>query len=541
MATITTTGSVSGLLATDPGIFEDAASNVDAKSTQTLDAVYNDLYAENFSISDASSTHLLIYLNGAAGWVEMQGRGFTSASPLITNFSYNGDDDFALSFAGSINDALTGRIKAFSTTWMDDQITYSGTLAIDGDFNVSGTIRNAAVTTDGLTLSYSGSFNGEIGSYRSVSLSDGANALSVSGKLPAASWDAELQAATTMNDLFDSQALFAGNDTFKVSDAARDWHGFGGNDRMTGGVLDDTLYGDEGNDKLYGLDGADALYGGLGNDRLDGGAGDDWLVGDDGSDSFAANNDQLFGGDGADALYGGYGVDKLTGGAGDDLLVGGDGNDKLTGGDGNDLLDGGIGLDSMAGNLGDDVYLVDVATDKVKEAAGQGADTVVATVSYSIERSGEVEQLILDDGAGDISGTGNKIANTLVGNDGSNTLNGKQGADTITGGDGNDIIVFDYLKPGAYDTLTDFEANSFAEDDTLQLSARVFKSVSAGVAADNLVDGAVALDANDFLIYDDATGQLYYDADATGSRFEAVQFAQLTIGTVLDANDFTVV
>ena len=44
----------------------------------------------------------------------------------------------------------------------------------------------------------------------------------------------------------------------------------------------------------------------------------------------------------------------------------------LTGNSGNNRLDGGAGADTMAGGLGDDTYVVDVATDKVTELAGQG-------------------------------------------------------------------------------------------------------------------------------------------------------------------------
>lgn len=546
MATITTTGSVTGLLAVDPGIFDAAAESVATKTVDTFSQAASDLEFGNYYFDTVSSSVIELYLNGAAGWMQLQGSGFTSSSPRITQIVYDGDDGYDLSLSGSINESLGGRITALSTSWAGDQLTYSGSLSLDGAYNVVGNIKAASIATQGYTLTYSGNLasmaSGDSGTYKSISLSDGSgNAITVSGSIAYATWESESQSAATVDDLFDSSTLLAGNDIFNVADAAHAWHGYGGNDKLTGGAQADALYGDDGNDKLYGLDGWDVLSGGLGNDRIEGGAGGDLLIGDDGSDPSAANNDQLYGGDGADWLWGGYGVDKLDGGSGDDDLHGGDGNDKLTGGDGNDLLDGGSGIDALAGGWGDDVYLVDNAADKVKEAAGQGTDSVTASVSYSIEKAGEVEILELDATAGDISGTGNKLNNALYGNDGNNILNGKLGADTVTGGDGNDIIVFDHLTVGVYDTVTDFEANSIAEDDTLQLSAKVFKSLAAGVAEDNLAHGTAALDVDDFLIFDDGSGSLYYDADGSGTKFAAVQFAQINIGTLLDANDFTVV
>jgi hypothetical protein len=53
------------------------------------------------------------------------------------------------------------------------------------------------------------------------------------------------------------------------------------------------------------------------------------------------------------------------------------------------------------------------------------------------------------------------------------------------------------------------------------------------------LDGT-ALDANDRIIYDATTGALYYDADGSGAA-AAVQFAQLTPGTVLTVSDFLVI
>jgi Ca2+-binding RTX toxin-like protein len=49
--------------------------------------------------------------------------------------------------------------------------------------------------------------------------------------------------------------------------------------------------------------------------------------------------------------------------------------------------------------------------------------------------------------------------------------------------------------------------------------------------------GTKALDHNDHILYDRATGTLSYDADGNGS-IAAVQFAKVAAGLALSASDF---
>lgn len=132
--------------------------------------------------------------------------------------------------------------------------------------------------------------------------------------------------------------------------------------------------------------------------------------------------------------------DRMLGNGGNDKLFGSAGNDTLDGGTGADDLNGGTGADTMKGGIGDDVYRVDVVTDKVIEAAGQGVDTVFASSSFTL--ASNVENLTLT-GTGNTVAIGSEGLNTLIGNGGNNILNGLGGADVMKGAAGNDTYIVD--------------------------------------------------------------------------------------------------
>ncbi|TMJ15259.1 MAG: calcium-binding protein [Alphaproteobacteria bacterium] len=86
------------------------------------------------------------------------------------------------------------------------------------------------------------------------------------------------------------------------------------------------------------------------------------------------------------------------------------------------------------------MFNVSDAGDAVVEAAGEGIDTVNASVSYTL--SDNVENLTLT-GSGNLNGTGNAIVNLINGNAGKNILDGGAGADVMNGGLGDDTYVVD--------------------------------------------------------------------------------------------------
>jgi Ca2+-binding RTX toxin-like protein len=161
--------------------------------------------------------------------------------------------------------------------------------------------------------------------------------------------------------------------------------------------------------------------------KASGGGGDDRLTG----------IDSVIGSPHADRLTGDARANVLLGNAGNDDLKGAAGSDHLTGGAGNDTLDGGGGADKMLGGAGNDTFFVDSAGDRVEEHAGEGEDTIITSVSWTL--SPNVENLTFT-GAAAVTGRGSEAANTIRGGSGSDALHGMGGNDSLVGGSGNDHL-----------------------------------------------------------------------------------------------------
>ncbi|PZU07238.1 Calx-beta domain-containing protein [Sphingomonas sp.] len=280
-----------------------------------------------------------------------------------------------------------------------------------------------------------------------------------------------------------------------------------GNDSLFGGAGSDTLYGGEGDDLLDGGTGADAMYGGLGNDRF--------YVDD------AADTVTEFEGEGNDTIYASVSYD-LTGTYVETLRLTGSANlnaygnsqvNALYGNSGNNVLDGRGGADSMAAGAGNDTYFVDNAGDQVTELANEGTDVVYASIDYTL--GANVENLGLL-GTANLNGTGNDLANVIVGNSGNNVLTGGGGNDTLTGGAGSDTAVYagvmaDYqlstvngllrlkdinLANGdeGNDALIGIEQIQFA-DQTIAISSPIVLDLTGdGVALTSLADSTATFD-----------------------------------------------
>jgi Ca2+-binding RTX toxin-like protein len=234
----------------------------------------------------------------------------------------------------------------------------------------------------------------------------------------------------------------------------------------------------------------------------------------------------------------------------EDTIFGNGGNDVIWGLGGNDTINGGAGTDTMRGGTGNDTYVVDGVGDVVLENAGEGVDTVLSSVTFTL--AAEVENLVLT-GTANINGTGNAGNNALTGNTGNNVLNGGAGADVMAGATGNDTYVVD----DAGDTVVEgvgegtdlvqasvnFQLGANVENLTLTGTSNVNatgngdNNVLTGNSGNNVLDGGIGSDTliggagNDLYIVDDLVDVV---TEAANAGTDTVQFfgsGAYTLGT----------
>jgi Ca2+-binding RTX toxin-like protein len=147
-------------------------------------------------------------------------------------------------------------------------------------------------------------------------------------------------------------------------------------------------------------------------------------------------------------------------------------------------------------------------------------------------------------GGDQINGGGGDDA--LVGGQNTDTLNGGLGNDQLVGGAGGDFFLFNTALSGTtnVDRILDFDASGGGNGDHIQLDDAIFTQLSVGtLSAANFASnaGGNATDANDYILYDTATGNLYYDADGNGAGAK-VLFATLTVSAgTIDPTDILIV
>ena len=415
----------------------------------------------------------------------------------------------------------------------------------------------------------------------------------------------------------------SGADTLNGTSGSDDFYGYEGDDVMNGGSGDDTFYitgSSFGIDTFNGGDGADEIRVNgnvsvsqinfssakvtsvetlaLGGYAFDGTIGNDTFnlsaIGaissnrtmnlNDGDDTFVGHVgvNYVNGGSGNDRLDGGAGADELSGGAGNDTLIGGTGDDELYGNEGNDTINGGVGSDYMEGGAGNDIYYVNSGGDRTIEIAGGGTDTVRTSVSLAL--SDNIERLELQ-GTANLNGTGNGLANVLVGNSGSNTLNGLAGADTMQGLGGNDRyyvdnsadVIIEKSNEGTADIVlasTHYSLRSGVGIETLsttnaagtaalKLGGNSYANTIIGNAGNNVINGGLGADTltggagkdtfmfntrlgspnvdtiTDFNVADDTIrleNGIFTALSGTGT-LTAAQFVKNATGLAEDAND----
>lgn len=336
-------------------------------------------------------------------------------------------------------------------------------------------------------------------------------------------------------------------------------YGTAGSDNATMRLGDDTYIAGAGNDLLVGHGGADSLNGGEGNDYflITGfGSGNQGTTSkaDDGAPEWittGAKRDVIIGGDGVDTL-------RITGGVGGTNSTTG----KIVLNDTNFKGMEVVEVGALVGRINtEDSALQLINGHYYLNKTGTVADVSAANVN----NGGSINNVVIDASGVTTNGLrfeGNANTQTFIGTIKNDVFVNNGGNDTLTGGKGNDLFVFNKVQqqtviassdttlPSAYavvtstltgtDTITDFTRGK----DKIGLGLDMFTGYTkaGGIGADTIVvgAGAVALDANDYLIFDTTTKTLKFDADGSGAGAE-VDIAILTGVTTLTTSGFTLV
>jgi Ca2+-binding RTX toxin-like protein len=167
-------------------------------------------------------------------------------------------------------------------------------------------------------------------------------------------------------------------------------------------------------------------------------------------------------------------ADNLTGNALTNYIWGNDGNDFIFGGGGNDVLIGGQGRDSLVGGKGDDA------------------------------------------------------------------LWGYSGVDTLVGGAGADSFFFTDAMPASsgVDRLADVTHGVDKIFLPIEWSASFEGTTLTSAQFLNLPGAPVAKTTSQIVLYDRATGNLYFDADGSGWAFSPVLLTRLSNHAALSWDDF---
>jgi len=351
-----------------------------------------------------------------------------------------------------------------------------------------------------------------------------------------------------------------------------------GNDTIAGGNGNDTLYGGDGNDVVDGNRGNDTAYLGKGDDLFiwDPGDGSDFINGGEDYDTmrfngagisenfdFSANGDFLrfFRDVGAIVMdtTNVEQVDLNTLGGNDNVTInnlkgtdvkainidlgapntnGGDGaEDTITvnGTHRKDTIDisgdaSGIAIEGLAAKV--TIVDADYAYDRLVVNGEGGNDNIDASGLAK-----DIIQLSLNGGAGKDTLTGSQGNDAINGGEGNDLIIAGYGNDTVTGGTGRDAFRFNALDEGV-DTITDFVST----EDVIQIDAIGFQLnwQTGAISADQFYVGLGATDASDRFIYNDKTGDLFFDADGWGNG-AAVKLATLTGAPSLSAQNIVVV
>lgn len=181
-----------------------------------------------------------------------------------------------------------------------------------------------------------------------------------------------------------------------------------------------------------------------------------------------------------------------------------------------------LDFSELADSLGQNESFLQLMFTADRAIGSKGDDTIFA-VAKSI-KSGDGDDFI-------VSSFRNK---TIKAGDGDDTIIAGLGNDNLHGGKGRDVFVFQTPLDGV-DRIRDFEVRK----DKIAFAPNGFDPLGDTVDAAEFVIGPAATTADHRIIYDDATGRLYWDEDGVGGAAQ-VALARLDKDLKLTTASFIV-
>jgi Ca2+-binding RTX toxin-like protein len=221
-----------------------------------------------------------------------------------------------------------------------------------------------------------------------------------------------------------------------------------------------------------------------------------------------------------DTMTGDGRANVIFGNGGQDTLKGNGGNDYFSGGGNHDTIFGNGGFDTLGYERdGDAQQGIVLVYDAGSSLSGQATDTYGKTDVFS-----GIESVI-----------GSFLGDSIEGNDAVNRFEGRGGDDTLTGGGNADQFVIGVLDSGS-DTLMDFAPGV----DKILLSGSSFDSGPLGGTFFLAAAGVEADTSERHVLYDTATGELFFDFDGNGED-DPVLLATLTGAPSLNFTDIEMI
>ena len=215
----------------------------------------------------------------------------------------------------------------------------------------------------------------------------------------------------------------------------------------------------------------------------------------------------------------------------------------------NTVADGALGTESLKLASGAKAEVTLVASWEASWESQNSGEVKISSSGFNVDLSaisaGTKGWSVSNTASTAVRFDGSAFSDSLVGGVAKDTLSGGAGDDTLVGGGGGDLLTGG-VGADTFRLGVDVKTVSFTDFvpgvDVVELDRTLFTALATtgALATDAFVNGTKAASASQVLVYDQVKGNLYYDADGSGTG-PAVLIGVFTNQAQLSAGDFKVV